>query len=108
MRRIRHARACRGHPEMHCAHLSEMAGTSPAMTKAALFWLLAGDDVGPQRLDIARLQHLAPRRHVVLALGDGIGEARILLRWKRAQVEAAAGIVHVGAVAGDAVDRVDL
>src|SRR5260370_37639005 len=67
-----------------------------------------GHDIGPQRFEVAGLTHVAPGRHVVLALGDRIGKARILPRRKRAQIEAAAGVVHGRPMAWHTVGGIDL
>src|SRR4051812_47390822 len=68
---------------------------------------LGRDDVGPERVDVFRLQHAAPRRHLVLAAGDGIDEALALVVREFAQVEGALRVLHAGAVARRAVALVD-
>src|SRR5919204_1926713 len=64
---------------------------------------VGGDDIGPQRLDVLRLQQSAPRRHLVLAAGDRVYEALALAVRELAQVEGALRVLHARAVAGGAV-----
>ena len=73
-----------------------------------LFFVVPGDDIGPQGFDLAGLQDFAPRRHVVFPLRYRVGKARKLLGRKRPQIEAAPGIVQAGPMTGHAVDGIDL
>src|SRR2546422_8931166 len=81
---------------------------SYASGASALFLLVAGHDVGPQRLDVGGLEHIAPRRHVVLALDHGSCKARELPGRKGSQIEAAAGVVHLPPVTRHTIGRVEL
>ena len=60
-----------------------------SLTDRELLLPFAGNDIGPQRLDVGWLKQIAPWRHVVFAVAHRIGEARILLGRKRAQIETA-------------------
>src|ERR1700761_4133166 len=66
-------------------------------------FLLADADIGPQRLDVLALEHVAPRRHLVLAVGHRTDEAVMLARRKFAQVERAFRILHPRPVTGRTV-----
>src|SRR5436190_3817819 len=69
---------------------------------------LARHHVGPQRLELLRLEEIAPGRHLVLAARDRVDEALVLVGRKFPQVEGGTGILHSRAVAGRAVDRVQI
>src|SRR3954468_22600825 len=69
---------------------------------------LGRDDVGPERVDVFRLQQAAPRGHLVLAPRDGSDETFALAVRKLAQVERALRVLHARAVARRAVALVDV
>src|SRR5713226_188099 len=64
--------------------------------------------IGPQRLELIRLEEIAPGRHLVLAARHRIDEALVLVKRKFAQVERGAGVLHARAVTGRAVYGVKL
>ena len=70
--------------------------------------LFAGDDVGPERLDVGGLQQAAPGRHAVLAIGHRVDEAVVLVGREGAEVERSVRVVHVGAVARRTVAGVEI
>src|SRR6266545_3274113 len=72
-----------------------------------MLFLFAGHDIGPQRFDVGGLQHVAPRRHVVLSLDHRICKARELPGRKGAQVEAASRVVHLPPMTRHAIGRVE-
>ena len=47
----------------------------------------AGADIGPDRLDLVRVQHILPRRHGFLAIEHAIEEARAVVMRELAQIE---------------------
>ena len=65
--------------------------------------LFTGHHIGPQRFNIRRHQRSAPGRHIVLAVGDGVDEAVVLIVREGAQVERTDRVGHMRAVAGQAV-----
>src|SRR5581483_8165955 len=69
---------------------------------------LGRDDVSPESVDVFRLQHAAPRRHLVLAARHRGDEALALAVRELAQVEGALRVLHARAVAGRAVALVDV
>src|SRR6516164_5956500 len=85
-----------------------MSALVPKADSKSLLLPFAGNDIGPQRLDVGRLKQITPRRHVVFAFAHRIGEARILLGRKRAQIETASRIVHAWPMTRHAIGRVDI
>src|ERR1700677_3361850 len=71
--------------------------------------LSAGQYVSPEVVDVLRFQGVAPGRHaIVLAVGDRIHEARLVVMRKFAQIEChRAGRHHVDAVTMDTVRAVE-
>src|SRR5262249_43834914 len=70
--------------------------------------LLADHHIGPQRLDLFALEHVAPRRHLVLAVPDRADEAVMLVVREAAQIEGGLRVKHVRPVARGAVTLVDV
>src|SRR5207247_3993771 len=68
---------------------------------------LPRDHVSPQRLDLFRLQQVAPGRHLILAARHRIDEALALAAREFPQVGGALRVEHACAMAGRAVARID-
>src|SRR5258706_5325106 len=67
-----------------------------------------GDQIGPQRFDVVGFQHIAPRRHVALAVRHRVDETRVFIAWKSAKIDCPWRIGHAIAVTRRAVSRVEL
>jgi hypothetical protein len=65
----------------------------------------AGHDICPQRPYIVRGQHVLPRRHIALPIGDGIDKARLAIPGKGSQVDAPLRVTHSDPMTGHAVLR---
>src|ERR1043166_7933429 len=77
---------------------------SPSLFGSSAFLARPGrHNIGPQRLDLVRVEHIAPGRHLVLAARDRADEAAVLVARKLAQIERAFRILHARAMAGRAV-----
>src|SRR5262249_49141690 len=63
--------------------------------------------VSPQRLDIVGRQHIAPRRHVVLAVRHRFYKTPAIVLRDRRQVERPRWILHLVAVAGRTICCID-
>src|SRR6185436_6502030 len=66
---------------------------------------LAGDDIGPQRLDLRGFEHVIPWRHVALAVGHRIDKTVVGVARKGPQIERPLRIAHARAMAGRAMAR---
>lgn len=66
---------------------------------------LAGDDIGPQRLDLPGFEHVIPWRHVALAVGHRIDKTVVAVARKGPQIERPLRIAHARAMAGRAMAR---
>src|SRR6185436_5198109 len=89
------------HPSSLIPHPSSLNVSGASDDKVPDTLLLPRRHVCPQRLDLVRLELTAPRWHCVLAVGDGIDEARALIGRKFLQIEQL-GIAHALAVTGRA------
>ena len=69
---------------------------------------LSRHDIGPQGLELIRLEEIPPWWHLVLAARHRIDEALVLVERKFPQVECRVRILHARAVTRRAVDRVEL